>query len=358
MPMKLDLHSEMILDEYRENLPVYEKISSIVLERLRQCLDENHLHIAGLESRIKAEDSLTDKLELKGYKYKTISDVTDIVGIRVITFFNDEVDVISALVEKMFEIDWDNSVDKRKMLEIDRFGYMSLHYICRLPEQLCDSPEMHEYRFEVQMRTALQHVWATIYHDLGYKSDIEIPRETLRNMHRIAGMMELADSMFSRIRMEITDYRRRVQSLVADGDFDHVPLDGDTFRSYLELKPFDKLATKIATINQAEIYRDNLMPYLKLLLKLEFKSLGDIERLIHNYSTDAYQLALHQISGTDLDIMALSVTLQNLCCVYVLRNGLGMTGLEHIFNALGGNPQTNHMRAERLFNQAQQINII
>jgi ppGpp synthetase/RelA/SpoT-type nucleotidyltranferase len=356
--MNLDLHCEMILDEYREMRPMFMHMKDVVSAEMGRIMKENNMYVTAMEGRVKTEKSLTGKLELKGHKYATLSDITDIFGYRIITFYTDEVDKIAALVEKNFEVDWENSVDKRKLLDLDRFGYMSLHYICRLPEQLCDSPEMHEYRFEVQMRTALQHVWATIYHDLGYKSDIEIPRETLRNMHRIAGMMELADSMFSRIRMEITDYRRRVQSLVADGDFDHVPLDGDTFRSYLELKPFDKLATKIATINQAEIYRDNLMPYLKLLLKLEFKSLGDIERLIHNYSTDAYQLALHQISGTDLDIMALSVTLQNLCCVYVLRNGLGMTGLEHIFNALGGNPQTNHMRAERLFNQAQQINII
>ena len=62
--------------------------------------------------------------------------------------------------------------------------------------------------------------------------------------------------------------------------------------------------------------------------------------------------------GPCLQIATLSVTLQNLCCVYVLRNGLGMNGLEHIFNALGGNPQTNHMRAERIFSQAQKINLI
>lgn len=356
--MNLDLHSEMILDEYREKRPLFEKLQAVVDGEIRRIVADNHLYVTAMESRIKKEKSLAGKLELKGHKYATLSDITDILGCRIITFYTEEVDKIAALIEKNFEVDWENSVDKRRLLDLDRFGYMSLHYICRLPLERCEDPEMHEYRFEVQMRTALQHVWATINHDLGYKTDIEIPREHLRNMNRIAGMLELADEQFSRIRMEITDYRRQVQALVADGDFDRVPLDGDTFRSYLELDPFHKLADRIASINQAEIYRDNLMPYLQVLLRMEFKTLGDLERLVHDYSDDAYQLALHQISGTDLDIMALSVTLQNLCCVYALRKGAGVNGLEYIFNSLGSNTEANRSRAERLYRQAKKINIV
>lgn len=356
--MNLDLHSEMILDEYREKRPLFEKLQAVVDGEIRRIVADNHLYVTAMESRIKKEKSLAGKLELKGHKYATLSDITDILGCRIITFYTEEVDKIAALIEKNFEVDWENSVDKRRLLDLDRFGYMSLHYICRLPLERCEDPEMHEYRFEVQMRTALQHVWATINHDLGYKTDIEIPREHLRNMNRIAGMLELADEQFSRIRMEITDYRRQVQALVADGDFDRVPLDGDTFRSYLELNPFHKLADRIASINQAEIYRDNLMPYLQVLLRMGFKTLGDLERLLHDYSDDAYQLALHQISGTDLDIMALSVTLQNLCCVYALRKGAGVNGLEYIFNSLGSNTEANRSRAERLYRQAKKINIV
>ena len=356
--MNLDLHSEMILDEYREKRPLFEKLQAVVDGEIRRIVADNHLYVTAMESRIKKEKSLAGKLELKGHKYATLSDITDILGCRIITFYTEEVDKIAALIEKNFEVDWENSVDKRRLLDLDRFGYMSLHYICRLPLERCEDPEMHEYRFEVQMRTALQHVWATINHDLGYKTDIEIPREHLRNMNRIAGMLELADEQFSRIRMEINDYRRQVQALVADGDFDRVPLDGDTFRSYLELDPFHKLADRIASINQAEIYRDNLMPYLQVLLRMGFKTLGDLERLLHDYSDDAYQLALHQISGTDLDIMALSVTLQNLCCVYALRKGAGVNGLEYIFNSLGSNTEANRSRAERLYRQAKKINIV
>lgn len=357
----LDLHGEMILDEFRENRSVFEKIKEVVLSNLSRCVKENNLYVTAIEGRVKAEDSLIGKLERKGHKYAGLSDITDIVGCRVITFYTDEVDKIAALVEKVFAVDWNDSVDKRKLLDLDRFGYMSLHYICRIPPEIYSDPAcpaINQFRFEIQMRTALQHVWATINHDMGYKTDIEIPREHLRNMNRIAGMLELADEQFSRIRMEITDYRRRVQALVADGNFDEVPLDGDTFKSYLQLDPFRKLAERIAKINQAEIYNDNLMPYLQVLQLMGFKTLGDVDRLNKELNNDAYQLALHQISGTDLDIIALSVTLQNLCVVHILRKGAGIMGLEFLFNTLGGNPEFNHQRAERIFNQAKKINII
>ena len=356
--MKLDMHGEMILDEYRERLPIYEKIRSTVNDRLRQCLNENGLVVAALESRIKTEKSLTGKLELKGYKYRTVEDITDIVGVRIVTFFSDEVDIISALVEKLFDIDWDNSVDKRKKLEIDRFGYMSLHYICRLPEALCDDPSLTRIRFELQMRSALQHVWANMQHDTGYKTDVEIPVEHQRSLNRLAGILELADEQFSRIRKEINDYRRNVQSLVASGNFDEVPLNGDTFRSYCELRPFKRLADKIATINQAELYEDSPMPYYNVLVHMGMKTIGDIERMRLENSDSAYQLALIQLAGTGLDIIAYSVTLQNLCIVTILKQGFGEAGLVRMFAALYGESNYNEQRDHRIYEQAQKINLV
>ena len=359
--MKLDLHSEMILDEYRAKQPIFERLKVVVEEQLRRCLDENNILVSGLEARIKTEKSLSGKLELKGYKYNTLDDITDILGARIITFYSDEVDLISALVEKLFDIDWENSVDKRKMLETDRFGYLSLHYVCRIPESLYKDPampELNQIRFELQMRSTLQHVWANMYHDMGYKSEVEIPVEYQRNMSRLAGMLELADEQFSRIRREINDYRRNVQSLVASGNFNEVPLNGDTFRSYLELKPFHRLAEKIASINQAELYEDSLMLYYRVFYLLGMKTIGDIERLKNEYKDEAFQLASLQLAGTGLDIVAYSVALQNLCIVAVLKQGFGEAGLIRLFGLIYGENSYNAQRAQRVYEQAQKINLI
>ena len=357
----LDLHCTMILEEYRENMPVFEKMKEIAIGNLSKSISSTGLFIDSMESRIKTEQSLAGKLELKGAKYSSLSDITDILGARIITFYSDDVDKVSALVDKIFEIDWKNSVDKRKQHELDSFGYNSLHYICRIPKSLYFDPEMpriNEYWFEVQMRTALQHVWATMYHDTGYKSGIEIPLEHLRNLNRLAGMLELADEQFSIIRTSINNYRREVQGLVSDGKFDLVKLDGDTFQNYLKLGPFDKLNRKIAAINQAEIHQTSLYPYLTVLKDLGFKTLGDIENMIKTCWDDAYQLAVFQIGNTDIDIISSTVAIQDLCMVYILKQGGGVAGLKWMFDMVNGESNGNLERAERVLETAKQLSFM
>jgi len=357
----LDLHCQMILDEYHENLPVLKKMKEIVMGLLRSKLKENKILVTALESRIKTEQSLAGKLELKGAKYSSLADITDILGARVITFYTDEVDKIAALAERSFNIDWENSVDKRKMHSLDSFGYNSLHYICRIPKELYYDPAMpmlNKFRFELQMRTTLQHMWANMYHDTGYKSGVEVPVEHLRNLNRLAGMLELADDEFSRIRTTINNYRRQVQTLVADGNFTEVPLDTDTFRSYLSLGPYDKLNNKIAAINQAEIQEVSMMPLFSILKSLGFNTLGDVEKLRKDYSDEAYKLAVHQIGSTDLDIISSSVALQDLCIIYILKKGGGIQGLENMFTELNGSSDYTKMRARRVYDQVKALGII
>ena len=356
----LDMHCQTILEEYRKNLASYDLMKKIVLEQVGNSLKENNIFVGGIEARVKEEKSLAGKLALKGGKYDSILDITDIVGARVITFYTDDVDKVAALMQGIFEIDWANSIDKRKMHELDSFGYMSLHYICRIPESVFHDPgrpEINEIRFELQMRTALQHAWATIYHDSGYKSDIEVPVEHLRNLNRLAGMLELADEQFSKIRTDITEYRRGVQKLVASGDFNEVALDGDSYASYLTLQPFRKLAEKIASINQAEIFEDSLTPYLSVFKHLGFKTLGDIEKMKADCFDDAYRLSIHQVGAKDLDIIAASLAVRNLCIAYLLKQGAGEQGLVFFFDILDKN-ERNRKRAERIMEQARQINLI
>ncbi len=343
----LDPHCESILEEYRENLPRFREVEAEVLGKLKKTFSEIGLLVAGIESRVKAEDSLAGKLELKGAKYKTLADITDIIGMRVITFYIDDVDKVASAVERLFEVDWENSVDKRKIHEIDSFGYLSLHYICSVPG--------FPYRFEMQMRTVLQHAWANLNHDTGYKSGVEVPRDYLRNLSRLAGMLELADEQFSRIRTELTDYRRRVRSLVASGNLDEVPLDGDTFRSFLDMDPFGHLNKRIAAVNQAEIQDVPLMPFLPVFKALGCKTLGDVSGLIREFAEGAYQIACYQIGLTDLDIIASSIAPQDICIACILKRGGGKAGIRMLFDELNGPSESNEMMAEFLVEQAKDL---
>ena len=67
---------------------------------------------------------------------------------------------------------------------------------------------------------------------------------------------------------------------------------------------------------------DSLLPYYNVLVHLGMKTIADIERMRSESSESAYQLALIQLAGTGLDIVAYSVTLQNLCIVHILKMNL------------------------------------
>ena len=347
MDRHLDPHCEAILQEYRDALPQCKTVAKEVYNTLKSTFDKAGLLVAAIEYRVKAEDSLAGKLELKGGKYKSLADITDIIGLRVITFYTDDVDKVASAVERLFTVDWDNSVDKRKIHEIDSFGYLSLHYIC--------SMEGFPYRFEIQMRTVLQHAWANMNHDTGYKSGVEIPKVYLRNLSRLAGMLELVDEQFSLIRSELTDYRRRVRALVASGNLDDAPLDGDTFRSFLDLKPFDALNRRIASVNQAEIQDVPLMPFMPVFKMLECHTLGDVSKMIKEYGEGAYQIACYQIGLTDLDIISASLAPQDICIAAILKRGGGRAGIRALFDQLNGPSESNEMMAEFLTQQAQDL---
>ena len=345
----MDLHCEILMDEYREQLPVFERMQAEVTRLLRDALDRSGLVVTALETRIKTEESLAGKLALKGQKYQTLSDITDILGARIITLYTDDVDRIAAMAEQIFEIDWKNSVDKRVLHQLDSFGYNSLHYICKVPG--------YDFRFELQLRTTLQHAWASINHDTGYKSGVEIPREYLRRINRLAGILEMADDEFSRIRTEITDYRRRVQQLVQNGKLDDVQLDGDTFKSYLESRPFDALNKRIAAINQAEIQDVPLIKYLKVFKAFGCNTLGDVQRLVLQYQAAAYRLARHQLGNTDLDIISSAVGVQNICIVCIVSTGGGKLGLVRFFDAINGHNMQNEAIAELTYEQTKSIQL-
>ena len=113
--ISLDPHGEMLMQQYRKLRPTLQQLADEASNQLRHALKEQGIYITAMEHRVKTEKSLTGKLELKGAKYKSIDDITDLVGLRVITFYTDEVDKVAAIAKRVFDIDWQESVDKRKL---------------------------------------------------------------------------------------------------------------------------------------------------------------------------------------------------------------------------------------------------
>lgn len=348
--IRLSPHGIELLDQYQRCRPQLLELMQQVYDQLYNVLREQGVKLNSIEHRVKTEESLIEKLGRKGDKYKNLEDITDLVGLRIITFYSDDVDKVAAIVKNLYVVDWDHSVDKRKLHELTSFGYNSLHYICHLKEgPLSGIP------FELQMRTALQHVWSSIEHDIGYKGAVKLPPEYRRQFSRLAGMLELADNEFSRLRTTMVDYRRQVNSLVKSGKLDDVPLSTDSFQSFLELRPFERLNQRIAAVNQAEVFPVSLMPFMPILETFRLQTLGDVQRFIDENSEDAYQLALSQLAVTDLDILSETIGLQYLSIVHVLKNGGGRAGLWFIYDTINGESESNMALADMMLERAKTL---
>jgi hypothetical protein len=150
----------------------------------------------------------------------------------------------------------------------------------------------------------------------------------------------------------MNDYRRQMQSLVASGKLDEVPLNASTFRHFLEMNPLNKLNQRIAASNQAEILPYPLMSFLPVIEYFDMKTLGDVQHFIDDNSDAAYQLALSQLAFTDIDIISESIGLQNLCIVEMMKRGEGKGGIQLIFDILNGRQDENRAMAKIMFEQA------
>lgn len=118
-----------LLDEFDRNKPIYETFTEKVSSLITEILAENSFKIHSVTCRTKQRSSLSKKLAKPDRDYAALSDITDLVGIRIITHLADEVDKVAEIIIREFEVDLDKSVDKRATLDPDRFGYLSLHYI-------------------------------------------------------------------------------------------------------------------------------------------------------------------------------------------------------------------------------------
>jgi len=174
------------------------------------------LGVQVVDMRVKSADSLAHKLGRPDKVYRRLEDVTDVLGLRVVTLFEDQVDLLAQRLQAAgVPILREHGIDKRKQLEPSTFGYRSLHVICTAPAELDVHPMVRTWPFEVQLRSVLQHAWAEVEHGLGYKAHYEVPAPFRRRLARVAGLLELADAEFLELRRSKERYDAEMRDLEA-----------------------------------------------------------------------------------------------------------------------------------------------
>lgn len=301
----------LILLQYNEYKSSYLNLGLVVQELILEEIRKMDVHTVSVTHRIKSEDSLKRKLSLKDGKYDTLYDVTDILGVRIITMYSDEIDKVAEMLQNLFVIDWKNSVDKRKTLGVREFGYVSLHYICSVKGSSKFFKNYDGIKFEIQIRSQMQHIWSEINHDIGYKSDFTLPTSCMRSFSRLASLMEIADAMACDLRNEISGYLKSVSEKIRNGDADDIEINrvsiieyansNDTIQNYLD--EFEK----ICKTNRIAFDADS---FIKSLGWFGFRTLGDVGSLFERDSGLALRYATHVFKTMEAEIVTSSVALR------------------------------------------------
>jgi len=132
---------------------------------------------------------------------KPLTDITDQVGVRVVTYVLADVDAVAQLLSSQLEVHEDRDMGQ-ETAAAGRFGYSSRHLLVGLGEDR-DEPGIPPARpASVPIRTVLQHAWAEFEHDVRYKGSVsaEHAPDFDRRFTLAAGLLELADQQFSSIR--------------------------------------------------------------------------------------------------------------------------------------------------------------
>ncbi len=126
---------------------------------------------------------------------------------------------------------------------------------------------------EIQVRSILQHTWAEIEHDLGYKSALAIPKQIRRRFSRLAGLLEIADSEFVQLRDTLQTYERVVMSEVAEAPTS-VAVDQASLSAYIKQSTrVQNLDRQIAQLVGARV-RESISPGFIGTLATKFDNIG------------------------------------------------------------------------------------
>lgn len=221
-------------------LPKQENLTRTVVSVLTSLMRDTGIEYLSISGRTKDKDSIVEKVKRKGYRNPS-AQLTDITGIRIITFFGSQVKEASSLIRQVFEVDEVNSLDQSSKLGDDRIGYRSVHFVCKIGSQRSGLPEYAQFadlRFEVQVRTVLQHAWAELAHDRSYKFGQSLPTEIQRKLNLYAGTLELVDAGFDEISQAVDSYSREITQKT-ESDFLDEEVNSISLERFIQKTKFD-----------------------------------------------------------------------------------------------------------------------
>jgi putative GTP pyrophosphokinase len=310
---------------YREEYyPLYKEFASRLQGLLKELTHDLGTLIDKIEYRAKTVESFIGKIERKSYKYKNpFTEITDLAGVRIITFYQESVPKIVDIIRREFEIDEENSLDKFDNLGADEFGYRSVHLIVLLSKSRSELKEWKRFaglKAEIQVRSILQHAWANMSHKFDYKVTSQAPREIRRRLFRLSALLELADEEFKALLDQSQEITKGYQSEMSKGEL-NLPLNLDSLREFIhqrvDLRKWERFGInagmeRFSAPESARKYFPTGLEILLLTLQtVGISTIAEFERLLPGFDNMIEQLRtfvdLVKVKGETVDSLPLEI---------------------------------------------------
>lgn len=264
--------------DYTKMRILYEQFAENVLNILKSVIEQEYpeIKIASYSKRAKEIESLRKKLRKD--KYNENSEITDLAGVRIITYSKKDIELIANIVERCFELDIENSVDKTNALGSDRVGYRGEHYVILLGNDRSLMPEHRKFaglKCEIQITSLIAHTWSEITHEKGYKFDGELPQDLERRKNLLAGMLELADMEMDAYVESFDEYVNKLEKEIEAGCLKY-PLNTMSLQRYMSWK-FPNISPQIfrdieLVLNELNVFGISTIRELDSIIQPDFKN--------------------------------------------------------------------------------------
>lgn len=267
--------------EYVKARSTYEDCEKDVRRFVGKILENAGIAVFQVEGRVKTLDSIDEKIRRKSGKYANpLTDMTDLVGVRIIAHYLEDVDRIVELLSKEFEVREEHSVNKRDELAPDQFGYASNHLVVRIGSR----SERSWVRYagisaEFQVRTMSQHAWAAMHHKLGYKREADVPIPLQRKLFRLSALFEMADEQFSTIKGEIDKLSGEYSDSVKHGALD-LRVNAQSMEAYVRNSPKVLEIAEVANGLRIRYWEGDLSVLVALAKALGAKTIGQFDEKV------------------------------------------------------------------------------
>jgi putative GTP pyrophosphokinase len=231
---------EKILGDFHAREDTLESFCFRTKSLVEAILQDAEIPYQSIQFRVKSADKVKKKFLNPDKNYKQLDDITDLAGLRIITYYEDDIDRVAKVIKREFDFDPKNSVDKRET-EPDRFGYSALNYVCRHSPKRTSDVEYKKFAgvcCEIQITSILRHAWSEIEHDW-YDLRDAYPRSVKRRFYRLAALLDIAESEFQDLRQQKADFERSV-ALRVEAKSPDVLVDAVSLRPFIEQEPIVK----------------------------------------------------------------------------------------------------------------------